>query len=571
MATNIPPHNLGEVIDATLHLIDNPDATVRRPDAVRQGPRLPDRRADPRPGRASSTPTAPAAARSSMRAVAEIEEDRKGGQRIVVTELPYQTSVEVIGAEDRRARERPARSRASATSNESAGRHDRPRHRAEARRQRAGRAQPPLQAHAAADELRREHGRAGRRRAARCSTCAQALAAYVDHQVEVITRRTEYRLQQGAGPRPHRRGPAQGARHDRRDHRPDPRVATTPTRPRTGAAWPRRSSSARSRPSTSSTCRCAGSTQLERPEAARRARRAAARRSPSSRRSSPTTAKLRAVIKDELAEIREKYGDERRTRDHHRPRRHRRPRPHRGRGARRRAVAQGLREDRRRRRVPHAGPRRPGRARRQPARRGLRRAPAHHHRALLPVVLLQPRPGVPAARARDPDEGPHRARHRARQPARRSQPDEQIQAIIDTRTYEDGAYLFFATKNGHGEEDARFSEYDSSLRAGLIAINLNDGDELVRVIQTTGDDDIFMVSRNGHDDPLLRGRRPADGPGHGRRARHEAQERRGRGRELRRGPRRRGDAVRDLQRPRQAHPARRSSTARAAAARACGA
>ena len=41
------------------------------------------------------------------------------------------------------------------------------------------------------------------------------------------------------------------------------------------------------------------------------------------------------------------------------------------------------------------------------------------------------------------------------------------------------------------------SEYDSSLRTGLIAINLEPDDELVRVIQTTGDDDIFMVSQNG--------------------------------------------------------------------------
>ena len=41
------------------------------------------------------------------------------------------------------------------------------------------------------------------------------------------------------------------------------------------------------------------------------------------------------------------------------------------------------------------------------------------------------------------------------------------------------------------------SEYDSSLRSGLIAISLNDGDELVRVIQTTGTDDVFMVSRTG--------------------------------------------------------------------------
>ena len=76
------------------------------------------------------------------------------------------------------------------------------------------------------------------------------------------------------------------------------------------------------------------------------------------------------------------------------------------------------------------------------------------------------------------------------------QPDEKIQAIIDTRTYEDGAFLFFATKNGTVKK-TKMGEYDSSLRTGLIAINLKDGDELVRVVQTTGQDDIFMVSRNG--------------------------------------------------------------------------
>jgi DNA gyrase subunit A len=76
------------------------------------------------------------------------------------------------------------------------------------------------------------------------------------------------------------------------------------------------------------------------------------------------------------------------------------------------------------------------------------------------------------------------------------QPDEHIEAIIDTRTYEDGAFLFFATRNGVVKK-TRMSEYDSSLRSGLIAINLNEGDELVRVIQTSGSDDVFMVSSQG--------------------------------------------------------------------------
>ena len=45
MATNIPPHNLGEIIDATHPPHRQPRGDARRPDAVRQGPRL------PRPGR----------------------------------------------------------------------------------------------------------------------------------------------------------------------------------------------------------------------------------------------------------------------------------------------------------------------------------------------------------------------------------------------------------------------------------------------------------------------------------------------------------------------------------------
>jgi DNA gyrase subunit A len=75
-------------------------------------------------------------------------------------------------------------------------------------------------------------------------------------------------------------------------------------------------------------------------------------------------------------------------------------------------------------------------------------------------------------------------------------PDEHIQAIIDTRDYESHRYLFFATKQGQVKK-TKFTEYDSSLRAGLIAINLRDDDELVRVIPTNGDADIFMVSKNG--------------------------------------------------------------------------
>src|SRR6056297_3095542 len=76
------------------------------------------------------------------------------------------------------------------------------------------------------------------------------------------------------------------------------------------------------------------------------------------------------------------------------------------------------------------------------------------------------------------------------------QPDEYIQAIIDTRDFAGERFLFFATRNGMVKKTA-FDAYDSSRRDGLIAINLRDDDELVRVIETSGSDDIFMVSRSG--------------------------------------------------------------------------
>jgi DNA gyrase subunit A len=76
------------------------------------------------------------------------------------------------------------------------------------------------------------------------------------------------------------------------------------------------------------------------------------------------------------------------------------------------------------------------------------------------------------------------------------QPNETIQAIIDTRTFAGERFLFFATRKGTVKKTA-FTEYDNGRRDGLIALNLRDGDELVRVIETTGGDDIFMVSRKG--------------------------------------------------------------------------
>ena len=75
-------------------------------------------------------------------------------------------------------------------------------------------------------------------------------------------------------------------------------------------------------------------------------------------------------------------------------------------------------------------------------------------------------------------------------------PEEKVAAVIDTRDYETNRFLVFATRKGQIKK-TKFTEYDKSRSKGLIAINLKEGDELVRVIPTTGEDDICLVSSNG--------------------------------------------------------------------------
>ena len=73
--------------------------------------------------------------------------------------------------------------------------------------------------------------------------------------------------------------------------------------------------------------------------------------------------------------------------------------------------------------------------------------------------------------------------------------DEKVSAVLDLKEYTDDRYLLFATKQGIVKK-TKLSEYDSP-RTGLAAINLKDGDELVDVRLTDGKDDVFLVSRRG--------------------------------------------------------------------------
>ncbi len=75
---------------------------------------------------------------------------------------------------------------------------------------------------------------------------------------------------------------------------------------------------------------------------------------------------------------------------------------------------------------------------------------------------------------------------------------ERVMAVIPTRDFKEARYLAFATAKGLVKK-TEFLAYNTPIRAdGIIAIKVRDGDELVQVRLTTGEDDLLLVSKSGH-------------------------------------------------------------------------
>ncbi len=75
---------------------------------------------------------------------------------------------------------------------------------------------------------------------------------------------------------------------------------------------------------------------------------------------------------------------------------------------------------------------------------------------------------------------------------------EKVMAVIPTRDFKENEYLVFATAKGQIKK-TEFLAYNTPIKAdGIIAIKVRDGDELVQVRLTSGQDDILMVSHSGH-------------------------------------------------------------------------
>jgi DNA gyrase subunit A len=490
MATNIPPHNLGEVIDATTHLIDNPDAT---PDDLMRFVKGPDFPTGAlilgRAGILDAYRTGRGSIR--VRARAEIEE-RKNGTYITVTELPWQSSpagilkriVELVEARELEG--------IADLNDDSAGDDTR----LSIKLKRDANASvvlnnlfkhTPLQTSFGVNMVALVDG------IPRTLDLREALVAYVGHQVEVIRRRSEFRLRKAEA----RAHIVEGLLRalDMIDQiialirASDDKAAA-----RDGLmAEPFSFSEIQANhilDMTLSRLTRLGRSELE-SEMAELQQTIAGLKAILS-----DEGRLRTVIKEELAEVRNDYATPRKAEITFDP------------GD---MAVEDLIDDEELvvtmtkagyiKTVPSAAFRTQGRGGRGVTGARLKEedlvtrlltTSAHAY-----LLFFSNTGRVYRLKAHEIPVKERTARGTAIVNLLPLAPDERIQAVIDTRDYETSRFLFFATKKGVVKK-TRFSEYDKSRREGFVAINLREGDELVRVVQTGGDDDMVLVTRAGN-------------------------------------------------------------------------
>ena len=490
MATNIPPHNLGEVIDATVHLIDNPDATsddlmefVKGPDFPTGGSIL---------GRAGII-DAYRTGRGSvkMRATATIDEGKSGRMEIIVTELPYQTSCSAIAARitelvDNGDIEGIADINDGSSGGETS---------LVITLKRDANANvvlnnlfklTQLQTSFSINMVALVDG------VPRTLNLRDAIDGYVRHQIEVITRRSNFRLEKAK----------------RREHILDGRIKALNVIDEI-IALIRGSEDAQAakaalmeKPYEFSEAQAVDILDMQLRQLTRLSRIDIESELESIRENIKELEsiladdkKLRGVIKDELGSVRDDFAADRVcaiTYDEGE------------------MSIEDLVEDKELvvvmteaqyvKAVSASSFKTQGRGGRGVSGGKLKQddiirhvifTTAHAH-----LLFFSNRGRVYRLRALDIPERERTAKGMPIVNLLPLQADEFIQAIIDTRDFAGERFLFFATRKGTVKKTA-FDAYNSSRRDGLIAINLNDDDELVKVIETSGTDDIFMVAKSG--------------------------------------------------------------------------
>src|ERR671912_1730226 len=461
MATKIPPHNLGEVIDATVAMIDNPELTSE--DLLRwvKGPDF--------PTGASIMGTAGIrdaflTGRGSIRVRSKvrIEENNRGGQRLVVTELPYQVSGDrlLIRIRDlvREGRLNGIVDIANESNKEGT------RLVIECRRDAVPQVvlnqlykHTQLQDSFGVIMLALVDG------VPRVLNLADMLSHYIAHQVTVVVRRTRYELRKAES--------ADVARTQLMERYSLSEIQATAIldmQLRRLAALERR--------------------KLQEEYAELQAKIAelqAILDDPS---------KVRGIVKDELVEIKRRFADPRRTEI----------RPDEGELSiedliaaepvvvtvtrtgyvKRVALGDYRAQNRGGRGVRGAN------LKEDDIVQFLALTNTHHW-----VLFFTNKGRVYRVKVHELPEAAKNARgtYVANVPGATFQPDEKIAAVLDLDDYDDGKFLVLGTKNGMVKKTA-LNEYDSP-RVGLIANNLRGDDELIGVKLTSGEDDLLFVSR----------------------------------------------------------------------------
>jgi DNA gyrase subunit A len=491
MATNIPPHNLGEVIDAVVHFLDHPESTsddlmkfVKGPDfptgAVIMG----------RDGIRDAYRTGRGSIR--VRAVCSIEEGSAGRSRIVVTEIPYQVNkarllekvAELVNAK---------RIRDIADLNDHSSGREGMRIAIDLKRGANPHVvlnqlykQTQLQESFGVNMLALVDG------VPRTLTLAEMIGFYVDHQIDVVTRRTRFELR----------------RAEERDHivqgllialdHLDEVIAMIRGSQHADEARGKlmkkfKFSEIQANHILDMPLRRL--TRLAREELDKEHAELLARiKHLNSLLKSP--AKLRGVIKEELAEIRKRHADARRTKlkadegdlD----------------------VEDLIAEEDVVITVSRAGYlkrvaidtfRRQGRGgkgikganlKEEDVVKNVFTTTTHHW-----LLIFTTKGKVYRVKVHEVADSSRTARglYAANLPGVAVSSDEGISAVLDLKDYPGDLFLLFATKKGMVKKTA-LPEYDSP-RTGLAAINLKDGDELIDVRLTSGKDDVFLVSRKG--------------------------------------------------------------------------
>ncbi len=489
MATKIPPHNLGEVIDATLHLLAQPEATPDDLMAFVKGPDFPTgAQILGRQGILDAYRTGRGSIK--MRAVAEIEETSRD-VRIVVTEFPYEVSVESIEEKIYDLVKNGDLDGIAAVQNDSAGRQAR----LVIRLKRDANANvvlnklyknTSLQTTFAVNMLALVDG------VPRTLNLAQALTHYIAHQIEVVTRRTQFRLRKAEARAHIVEGLLKAidmldqviAAIRGSDDRGEARIALM--------AAPFEFSEEQANhilDMTLGRLTRLGRSELEDEMIKLRETIAELQSILAS------DVKLRGVIATEMSAIRDKYANDRVTQIVNDP------------GE---LGAEDLIKDEEIvitmtkagyvKSVAADSFRVQGRGG-----RGVQGAKLKdedfveqivHTTTHAFVLMFSNRGRVFRLRGHEIPMKERTAKGTAIVNLLNLQPNEKIQAIVTTTDFPKDKFLVFATANGTVKKTA-FSEYDKSRREGWIAINLREGDEVVRVVATSGSDDLMVVTFRG--------------------------------------------------------------------------